>query len=620
MALINFCGFENGDLTEAAASSGTLSVGAVVTPRSGDYCLRVNPTTTATGIFNLNTYASSGASNNISLTTLWASCWFRVETLPSADSEECFATFAASSVRKLQFRITSTGTIDAYNADGTTLLASGTTVLSTGVWYRVEWKCGIESGGGSNAPYELKINGVSEYSGTNGVLGTGNCAVVRLGKVANRNGRSIDLYYDDLILDDADYPSTTLSTTAKVIRLDPNDAGNTSGWTGSYTDVDDVPHDSDTTYISTSTSAAAHTVALEDAATAGITGTVHAVKSQAIAREEPSVTSALNLRLRSNTTDNDTANLNLSTSYAMVAKVYTTDPATSSAWALSALDSVQVGVEANAAVEHRCTMLCAMVLFTPASNANTIQGVTKGQITLSGLNTRDLAEFRTRLVQGVTTGELRLLGLVPDQIKTEAAVVNAYIQEVVSGLISIDGAAPQDLVQRVASTIQGITTGQIQFNGLNPQDLSRVSVAYIQGVDPGLLQILGLTPQDAPTGVAITGKSAASKLGLGNYSSVDVWSTPFSDYTKKFTGTVRPKPQVEVDISVELAKIQLLELQIQELQQSVGKIQEKAALRNMMREKREAERQYKQVTKKLQKLRHEYLLSEDEELLILLFS
>ncbi len=358
MAVVAFSGFETGDAVEAAALAGTASVQSSIV-RSGGYALRINPATTATGSYLLRGVGATGASAEMSLTNAYVTAWLYIATLPAADSEEILRV-AAGGALKAALRIASDGTLSLYDQSGGGLVAAGATVLSTGRWYEIRLLVGTESGfGASDAPYSLAIDGAAEFSGSNGSLAEGVGTRVYAGKVTNRNGQSIDVYWDDLVVDDAAFCANP-----RVVRLDVDGAGNYTAWTGTSADIDDVPHDSDTTYLASSTSGQAETGALETLGNAGGQHAVKSVKAIAIVRDEGG-SSSLKLRLRSGSTDSDTTAADPGSTYVARCAYHATDPATGATWATDALIGVEVGVVNNANVAVRCTAACAMVLFVP---------------------------------------------------------------------------------------------------------------------------------------------------------------------------------------------------------------------------------------------------------------
>jgi len=367
LAILNFCGFESGDSSELNATTGTFSI-QNSTVRSGEYALRCNPDTTAVGRVTIVGLTAAGQQQAYSQATVYCRFYFRYATKPAANDEEIFTFFTGAGAMKLALRLDSAGKLVVYDRSNTKI-ATGATVLSANTWYRIE----ITSASSATAAYELRIDGSTELSGTLDTIAT-NHGQIRLGKNSDRNGQSVDLFYDDVLIDSAAFPGA-----GSVHRMDANTDGTYTAWTSSngvltpniYTELLPVPHDSDLGYITTSSSGAAFTAQLESATEAGISGVVKAVKSVAIVRDEGGV-SSISIRLRSGSTDDDTTANDPGASYTARQKLYETDPATSAVWNTSALDSLQVGVVSAAAVALRCTSAWAMVAASPETEMDSL--------------------------------------------------------------------------------------------------------------------------------------------------------------------------------------------------------------------------------------------------------
>lgn len=272
-AIVSFTGWESGDRIETPSVSGTWSV-QQTTKRTGDYALRTNPTETLTGYHALRGLAADGSSTFYNTPIAYHTGYFRYAIKPTSNDEIIFRSVTSAIALKFELRINSSGNLAAYDS-AASLLATGSTVLAADTWYRLDIKVGT----GASAAWEVKIDGTVEISGT-GDLTLVNNGRFEVGKVVSRNGNAVDFFYDDWVIDDAAY-----ATTPQVIRMDANADGFYTAWTGDYTAVDEVPHDSGTTVISTATNLAAETVGLETAANAGVVGNVASVKSGAIAAE-----------------------------------------------------------------------------------------------------------------------------------------------------------------------------------------------------------------------------------------------------------------------------------------------------------------------------------------------
>jgi hypothetical protein len=130
--------------------------------------------------------------------------------------------------------------------------------------------------------------------------------------------------------------------------------------------VDEIPTDDSTAdVISTSAAATASTFALESNASAGIDGTFQsalAVKVTTNARESAGITSSGNMvRLRrSSTIFNSTARDYGNTTFRRNSIVFQTDPSTSRAWMLGALDLIQPGI--NNVTAEGSALECANIV------------------------------------------------------------------------------------------------------------------------------------------------------------------------------------------------------------------------------------------------------------------
>ena len=375
MAFTNIWGGETGGALELSTTIGGTASVQSTTKRTGGFALRANPTTTAVGWGKIPMLLlATGAPDLVTETAnTYSRFYFRVGTLPAANSEEIATVETASSI-KCAIRINSSGNLMLFDGTGTLQISStGSTVLATdGTWYRIEVYC--ETGLAATATVMLAVgDGVAstEITGTGNVREQGACSLYA-GKVNNRNGNTVDFYYDDGAFSNSGYPGAG----ACEIMV-PDGDGTYTAWTigagggADWTNIDDpVSNDGDTTYLlSTSVDGEASTATLESTLSAGISGTINAAKAVAIVARNGSSTHSNELRLRSGATDSDTTAYISPAAYALIGKVFATDPNTAAAWTIAALDAVEVGVvEATAAaVKTKCTAVGLMVDFGPAS-------------------------------------------------------------------------------------------------------------------------------------------------------------------------------------------------------------------------------------------------------------
>jgi hypothetical protein len=293
-APINIIGFEQGSTHESNATAGTTSVQSSV-KRTGTYALLANPTTTNVGYHQFLTFGASGVSSNPNVATMYSRFYFYYTTKAASGAEEIFVQRdTTNAADKLSVRLNSSGNLVVYDS-AASLVATGSTALSSSTWYRIE----VKAGNGAAAAYEVKIDGTSELSGTANQAAT-NCGGIRLGKVTDRSNQSVTYYYDDINMNDAAYPGD-----GNVLMIKPKANGSTHQCTwgtnsSNYLEVDEVPADDGTTYIlcPTGTGASTSLFDLEETATVGISGTVNGTKGWYRGKEDAGGASNTILRLK----------------------------------------------------------------------------------------------------------------------------------------------------------------------------------------------------------------------------------------------------------------------------------------------------------------------------------
>lgn len=272
---LNICNWETGDGAEAALV-GTASVVASPLLGKGNYALRVNPTGTGTG------YSTYRYANGVSfgLSQIFARTYINIATALAATSEDICSFHDGVLGYKMIVRLTNARVLAAYSSNGTSLLGTGTTVIPLATDTRIEWTCGT----GANAPWEVRINGVSEISGTSSNLSALSHNYVRFGKATNRNGNSIDIRYGHTRVDSGSYPGAGV-----VLPIALLSDGSVLDWTigaGAglrWQQIDETPHDSATTYLLSPLMVGAQNFAqLVSYATAGITTAIATYKMMSV--------------------------------------------------------------------------------------------------------------------------------------------------------------------------------------------------------------------------------------------------------------------------------------------------------------------------------------------------
>lgn len=363
-ARVEMSGFEMGATTECV-STGTIQSVQTTTVYSGTYALEVNPTGTNTGHCVLSTISATGANAAGNSTgTFYSVFRFRAATLPASGNEPIFSADDVSTNQKFTLRITSTGKLAAYDSTSTQLGSNGASTIATGTWYLI----GVKVGHGASGAYEVQLEGATELSGT-GNLGTGNHAQRAFGKRVNISGQSVDFFYDDVVIDDASFPSG-----GKIVALHPDANGSTMQWTAGtntsdYTQVNEVVPVT-TTYVQ---SVAQNDVALF--AFESLPGTldvpIGAVKLMVRIAEVTSTSTSFSVRIRSSSTNSDsTAGDAGNASFATRSRLLATDPATATAWTVAGVNAVEAGgVNLTVTLNLRIAWVALMVEAAPAGAA-----------------------------------------------------------------------------------------------------------------------------------------------------------------------------------------------------------------------------------------------------------
>jgi hypothetical protein len=213
MELANFVGFETGDFNETNGTVGTVSV--VSTPvYSGNYAYRANPATTTTGYLTIEgVKTTDGDDSDTTGTTLYIAFRFRYAVKPASGSEPICRNGDLSA----EVRIDSAGKLSFWG-NTTQFGSTGATVLSANTWYLIAVK--FVSGA-----WEVKINGVSEISGSDAFTST--FTRLNLGKAIDRSGQTVDFFYDDVGYAKSEYPPEITG----IVILPANAAGTYQTWT-----------------------------------------------------------------------------------------------------------------------------------------------------------------------------------------------------------------------------------------------------------------------------------------------------------------------------------------------------------------------------------------------------
>lgn len=182
------------------------------------------------------------------------STYARFDTLPSAENRFMFLTNGAAftSTQIVYLTIDASGVVKLYDEDGQ---ITGTVTLSNPTldFNQIEVKIDRSAAAGSHV-VEARVNGVVFATSSTRSLSAGVESLVvggNLGAEAQTTGTYI--FDDTLINDGTGSFMTTYPGAYEIDFLRPDATGDASGWTNTYTNVDDITPDDATTVVASTT-------------------------------------------------------------------------------------------------------------------------------------------------------------------------------------------------------------------------------------------------------------------------------------------------------------------------------------------------------------------------------
>jgi len=506
--ILNFAGAETGNLIEFTDSEGNVTADST-TKRSGSYSWRFNNGAGEAADAWIHKHSTTGlVGTSVNVDPCYHRFYLYLVTVPSAKQAPAnfYIPIYSTISGKCSYQIDSDRKIRLYD-NGDSLVATSTTVLSLNTWYLIE----IKSSNGASSAYELKINGVSEFSG-NCDQGSANTSGARLG-ITGGHAESLDYYIDDWAIASGDWIGA-----GACVRIAPTGNGTFTDWTEGtdpkdYTVVDENPY-SDTDYVQCGTAGnLVETYTMEDCSTVGISGTINAIKLGARTRENATGKSANKLRIYHGGSSAETAAYNGTTTPATRFLVSTTCPSTSAAWTTTTVDAVEMGVNEESAVKVRCTWLSGFVDFTASTGYSL--SCAQGSFSLTG----KAAGLNTGRKLAAATGEVALTGQNSSLLRgtklaaatgsvtlegKDAALLRALKAVCATGEFALTGQAAT-LTKTTASTLTA-NTGSILLFGQDAT-LSRglrlaaeASTFTITGLDVSLIVTTVSPEPETPSG------------------------------------------------------------------------------------------------------------------------
>lgn len=258
--------------------------------------------------------------------------------------------FDSAGNRQLTLFIDTSGVFKLYRgtSSGTLLASSG--AVTAGFTVYVELLVTISATVGT---YELRINEVSQFSGSNANTRNGaydDVQRVQINSQTNTAGQAT-YFVDDFVIYDATtpFPNSTnyFPGNIKIECLVPSGPGTITGWTkfndSNYKNVDEMPHNSDTDYNYSSTVNASDLYAMGNMSTS--TGSVRGLQLTYYARKDDALVRATRPLISAGGVTYAGSNDSLTTSYAAYYEVWQQNPNTGSDWAISEINAVQAGIQ-----------------------------------------------------------------------------------------------------------------------------------------------------------------------------------------------------------------------------------------------------------------------------------
>lgn len=343
MSLYWFTGFENNaNADEVLFPTGSVSYSSS-TKRTGNYSLRINPSSSNAYVY-LGKQSTSApvANNSISASSGCITVYLRIASAPGAFCDIINASFSALAIslwcntnRTLQLRY--------YNA-GWNNIGSASSALSLNTWYKIDMWVGNTTASGANNHAGFRVDGSTVASSTTIDTQEGNLTHWYLGNL-NSSATSFDMFFDDFVSYSGETPITY---NPQVLTFAPTGAGNyTDLSTGSYLDVDETPSDTTTTKVTSGavgSGRASFTMADATGSIAGAKGIK--VKGQCYTTTSYSAVPEATIFIRLSGTDYEGSGYSGVNpgSQEYFDQIWENSPATSSPFTLAELDAIDCGV------------------------------------------------------------------------------------------------------------------------------------------------------------------------------------------------------------------------------------------------------------------------------------
>ena len=229
--------------------------------RTGVYALEVTAPTSSVPTTVGYTFANTAGNG-----PYYARFYLYIASMPTgADDEIASFKNVSNGTTEVFLRLQTNGQVVMINANGGGTVGSSSAALNTGQWYRFEMKFDRTGGAGAST-LEWKLDGAVQATASNLTLGAGILAFHIGTNTAGGGTTGVDLYFDDVAINDAIGSSqNSYPNAGNEILYMPSGAGDSNtmhtstgstGTTNNFISVKDVPPDDATSFLEGTTTAA----------------------------------------------------------------------------------------------------------------------------------------------------------------------------------------------------------------------------------------------------------------------------------------------------------------------------------------------------------------------------
>lgn len=346
------CGFETGDPSEAGTSvigsNGTITaVSTAPVPRAAGYCAKVTYTAVGNWAATYKSFPLGSAK-----TEVWMRFAFLAHALGTSEVTVVQLNDSAATNQATLGYTASDGLLRIYR--GLTLVATASASFSQDTWHVIELRWQILTSTTGAAEVWLDGTRVVNFSGDTSQTTNLNMQSVNVGNAAQTSATGLTVNgtyvaFDDLAINDtAGSVNNGRPGDGRVLLLLPTGAGSSTALTrggtdtgANYSQVNELPP-SMTQYVLSATTTTRDLYALSDLPS-GV-ASISVAEVLTLAQNSDAGAGSLGLTVKSGATTNEGTAQSLGTAAAYMRQQYETDPATTAAWTVSAINALEAGV------------------------------------------------------------------------------------------------------------------------------------------------------------------------------------------------------------------------------------------------------------------------------------